>query len=101
MTPQPSPNGGEYAVHHSAAIAKEFVRLQRRASEQGKGEVFLHAAREAIRRMRRDPMVFGEPLYRLPALRLQLRCAVIRPLVVGFAVSEERREVYIKAVKLL
>jgi hypothetical protein len=45
--------------------------------------------------------VFGEPLYHLPALRLQLRCAVIRPLVIDFAVSEEGHEVYIKAVRLL
>jgi hypothetical protein len=34
-------------------------------------------------------------------MRLQLRCAVVRPLVVYFAVSEETRDVYIKAFKLL
>jgi hypothetical protein len=46
-------------------------------------------------------MTFGEPQYRLPALQLQVRCAVIRPLVMYFAVPEERPEVYIQKVKLL
>ncbi len=59
------------------------------------------ALRKVIRRLGRDPRSFGDLNYRLPALRLQVRCAVIRPIVVHFAVSEDRQEVYIKAVKLL
>jgi hypothetical protein len=42
----------------------------------------------------------ANPFYRLPALRMNVRCAVIRPISVDFAVSEDRPLVFIKAVKL-
>ena len=43
----------------------------------------------------------GEPLYRLPTLRLWMRTVVVAPLVIDFAVSEDRPIVYIKSGKLL
>jgi hypothetical protein len=46
-------------------------------------------------------MGLGEPLYRLPVLRMQVRSVAIRPLSVAFAVCEDRPLVYINAVKLL
>jgi hypothetical protein len=61
----------------------------------------LTAIREVIVRLRNDPTEFGEPLYRLPVMRMQLRCASIRPLYVDFAVCDDRPLVFIKAVKLL
>jgi hypothetical protein len=93
--------GDEYEVHNSDAIAKAFLRLQRQATREGRGEEFLRAGRAVYDRLRRDPTAFGEPLYRLPALRLQVRCVAIRPLYVDFAVCEDRPLVFIKAVKLL
>ena len=99
-----SPNGEgypSYKVHNSQAISNEFKKLQRRATRQGRGEEFLQAAHEAYERMSQGPLNFGEPLYRLPAMRLQIRCAVVPPLVFHFAVSEVRPIVYIQAVKVL
>jgi hypothetical protein len=59
------------------------------------------AAREIGHRLKRDPDDFGEPLYRLPALRLQVRHAVSGPLLIYFAVHEDRPLVFIKQVLLL
>jgi hypothetical protein len=100
MTFASSSNGDpRYDVEISGTNAADI--LARQASRAGIGREFVAAFRAVIARLRRDPNHFGEPLYRLPTMRLQVRCAVIRPLVVDFAVSEERPEVYIKSVKLL
>ena len=96
-----SGEGGGYEVHNSAAIARAFLELQRQAAQQGRGEELLRAARLVYDRLRQDPNELGEPLYRLPALRMQVRCAVIRPLSVDFAICEDRPLVFIKAVRLL
>ena len=48
-----------------------------------------------------NPVEFGEPLYRLPALRLQVRHGAVGPLLIHFAVHENRPLVFIKSVTLL
>jgi len=73
-------SGEEFEVHNSASIARAFVRLQRRAAREGRGVEVLEAAKEMYERIRTSAREFGEPLYRLPALRMEIRCAVIRPL---------------------
>jgi hypothetical protein len=100
MTPAPQPSQ-PFRVVFSATSAQGIRELQRRASRQGRGEEFLAAVRQVADRLRDDPTDFGEPLYRLPALRLRVRCAVIGPLGVHFAVHEEQPVVFISSVKLL
>jgi hypothetical protein len=82
-----SANGGHrYEVHLSGAVAQSLRRLQREASREGRGKAVLSAIRQIVRRLTRDPLNFGEPLYRLPALRMNVRQGAIRPLFVDFAV---------------
>ncbi len=59
------------------------------------------AFRHIYLRLQQDPNAFGEPLYRLPALRMQVRTVAVRPLVVDFAICEDRLIVFIKGVMLL
>jgi hypothetical protein len=63
--------------------------------------VVLAAVRVVWRRLSHDPNRFGEALYRLPVLRMHLRSGLVRPLVVHFAVCEDRPVVFIKGVTLL
>ena len=56
---------------------------------------------EIIRRLSLDPFHTGEPLYRLPGLRMQIRTCIVRPLAIDFAVCEDRPLVFIKSVHLL
>jgi hypothetical protein len=93
--------GGGYEVHNSTALAQAFLSLQRQAKQEGRGQELLQAAKMVYRRLCRDPTEFGEPLYRLPALRMRVRCVAVRPLYVDFAVCEDRPLVFIKSVKLL
>jgi hypothetical protein len=99
----PSSTNGDYPfrLEFSAVIAESLRQLQRRASREGRGKEFLLAVRQVVERLRQNPSDFGEALYRLPALRMQIRCAALGPLGIDFAVCEDQPLVFIKAVKLL
>lgn len=97
----PSRRNGSWEVHCSTAILGRIRRLQREAASQGRGRKALAAIRRIRQRLSHDPFGFGEPLYHLPALKLQVRTAIVLPLLVDFAVSEERPMVFIKNVELL
>ena len=96
-----SANGGAYEVHCSEANKQALRRIQRQASLQGRGAQAIAAFREIIHRLMHDPMSAGEPHYRLPVMRIQVRSVTVRPLIVDFGVCEDRPLVFIKAVKLL
>jgi hypothetical protein len=90
-----------YQVHVSGAIARRIEQVQRQASLEGRGQAALKAFKEILNHLEREPTVFGEPLYRLPGLRMRVRHAAIRPLFVGFAVCEDWPLVFIKGIRLL
>ena len=97
-----SANGDrQFELKISGTIAEALRRLQRQASREGRGKVFLSALRKAVEGLRRRATELGEPLYRLPALRMQVRLVVIGPLVIDYAVSEDQPLVFFKSVKLL
>ena len=97
-SPDPHP---QWEVRASGAVFSRLRELQRQASREGRGDEFLEAVRQVYQNLRNQPTSFGEPLYRLPTLRLQVRSGAVRPLFVNFAVSEDRPLVFIKGVKLL
>jgi hypothetical protein len=97
-----SAHGGQpFHVVYSATIAQTIRELQRRASRQDRGEEFLAAVRTVWGRLRDDPTSFGEALYRLPTLRLCVRCALMAPLGIHFAVHDDLPIVFVSSVKLL
>jgi hypothetical protein len=101
MTP-PATNGERpYRIEISGIVRESILRLQRRASDAGKGEEFRAAMRFALDRIIHSPLTAGEPQYRLSALKMQVRVVVRRPLVIHYGVCEDRAVVYIKVVQLL
>jgi hypothetical protein len=94
-------NGGQFEVHCSGAIARSLKDLQKQATLEGRGEQVLKAIQQIWHRLVHEPFEFGEPLYRLPAMRMQVRHGAVLPLFVDFAVCEDRPLVFIKGVKLL
>jgi hypothetical protein len=99
--PRPTNNGGRYEVHSSGAIARRLKQIQKQAKKQGRGEQVLSAIRQIWHRLSYDPLEFGEPLYHLPALRLQVRHGIVSPLRIYFGVHEDKPLVFIKVVTLL
>lgn len=99
MTP-PS-HGRSWEVHISRMVAQSLLKLQDQASGEGRGESLIVAFGAIIDQLRRAPTVCGEPSYQLPVLRMQVRRVSLRPLIVHFAVCEDRPLVFIRAVSLL
>ena len=88
-----------YAVVMSKQNKKLLLEKHREAALLGKGAQFLAAFRLILQRLHRDPLIFGEPIYRLPALRLAVRQAMVSPLFVDYAVHEELPIVFIRGFK--
>ncbi len=101
MMPPPENAGHVWKVHLSKAVADSLLRIQRQATEEGRGQEALAAFRQIVKGLYSDPTGQGEPLYRLPGLHLLIRSVALRPLVVHFAVSEDQPLVFIRSVKLL
>jgi hypothetical protein len=99
----PVSEGGasSFQVHISGVIAQKLREVQHQANLEGQGKAALSAFRAIVGRLRQDPMDFGEMLYYLPALRMQIRHAAIKPIFVDFAVSKDHALVFIKGVELL
>jgi hypothetical protein len=82
-------------------ILQQLRQLQRQANRSGRGDEMFAALQLAAQRLRLDARNSGEPTYRLPAMKLQIRCAVVPPLIFHFGVSEDRRVVYVKGIESL
>jgi hypothetical protein len=95
-------NGGaRYHVTLLEPFTQAIKRSQRKAGLQGRGEEFLSALRQIVEQIQYDPHRLGEPLYHLPALRLQVRSVALGPLHVTFGVHEDRPIVFLQGARLL
>jgi hypothetical protein len=90
-----------YEVQVSGAIKDEIRRVHRRAARQGRGKAVTRAFRRIVQRLEIDPFNVGEPIYRLPSLRMQVRTVIVQPIVVDFAICEDHPHIFIKGRKLL
>lgn len=99
--PRSDRNGERHEVHWSGAVVKIVRRLQRQAVREGRGDAFLAALKSIWRFLRRDPIHFGVPLFRLPAMRLQVRHGAVWPIIIYFAVNDDESLVFIRGIKLL
>jgi hypothetical protein len=97
------PGNGDprYEVYCSGLIAKSIRDVHRQAVKEGRGQAMVDAFRLAVRQLRQNPTRFGDPLYRLPALRMQVYTAVVQPIALHYAVCTDRPLVFIKAILLL
>ncbi len=97
----PGNGGPRHEVYCSGLVAKSIQEVHQQATREGRGQAMLDAFRQAVQRLSQNPNNFGEPLYRLPVLRMQVCTAVVRPIAIDFAVCTDRPLVFIKGVILL
>jgi hypothetical protein len=90
-----------YDIRMSALTKAVVKQLHAQAVQAGTGQKFLAALRQILEQLRTNPLNFGEPVYRLPALRLLVRQGALLPVVVDYAVHEDRPLVFIRGFKLL
>jgi hypothetical protein len=90
-----------YSVHLAGITKAEIKNLHVQARADGRSKRFLRALRRIIEQLQSQPLVFGEPLYRLPALKLLICQAVVDIVAVYYAVHDERPIVFVHALKVL
>ncbi len=91
----------QYSVSVSLFQRQRLLQLHQQADARGQGQRFVDAYREIVRRLQRDPRVFGEHLFTLPIIKLEIRQAAIHPLVVDYGIHMEQNIVLIQAFKML
>src|SRR5207237_328280 len=102
MNPDPISNGiRPFRIEASEVVRSAIEQLKDTAHRERRGAQFVTALRSIVGRLQSNPNRFGERLFSLPAMRLETRCAVVPPIYLDFAVSEERRVVYLRTIKLL
>jgi hypothetical protein len=101
MTSQGNGEPAEYQVIVSEQVGVLIKQAHREAAQRGQGKPFVVALRTIQRRLQKDPHVFGEPLFHLPALKLLVYHAVVPPLVVHYALHQERPLAIVRSVELL
>jgi hypothetical protein len=96
----PGNGARRFEVHCSGAMAETVRTLHRLAARQGRGKAVTNAFQMILHRLERNPYDVGEPVYRLPILRMQVRLVTLGPLSVEFAVCDDRPLIFIKGVRL-
>lgn len=97
----PSSNGGPtFRIEMSLAIEESIIGLLKHAVQEGRGVEFYQAMSLVMERIRHSARSAGEPLYRLPALKMQVRLIAQLPIIVHYGVCENRDVAYIKLVTL-
>jgi hypothetical protein len=86
-----------FHVNYSAVLQK-LKAILRQAKAAGKLAKFQEAALEFDRRLRTDPLEFGELKSYLKSLDLKMHIAFARPLMVEFGIQEKLRIVIVKRV---
>ena len=94
-------NGHLFKFIVSHVVATRLKQLQKEASAKGKGEQFLAAFRALRDRLKKDPHTVGDPTYSLPNLRMTLYIVAVRPLVMNYAIHEQKPFVVVQSVHLL
>ena len=85
----------------SGELRERIKACYHEAVKENHQQEFLAALTEINRRLTEEPIEFGDPLYRLPLLKLQIRSAAIRPVFVEYGVSEEHPLVVLRRIKLM
>jgi hypothetical protein len=94
-------NGTLYQISFSGLIAQELKKLSKHAKAAGVGKEFVEALELAVFRMRHDPWGFGEMVGRLHHAKAVIHVRLVKPLLIEFAILEEKPIVFIKRVQLM
>ena len=90
-----------YIVRFAGTAKEQAKQRFQEALQAGNEKRFVAALRKIHEQLRRQPHTFGEPLYRLPALRLMVYQCAVAPLFVVYGAHEERPFVFVRDVRVL
>lgn len=92
---QPSQGVPPFRVVYSERCREQFRQLLSRARARGRAAEVAQLVRDVNRRLEWIPLDFGEPTHDLVYLGIREYVGTVPPLVVTYAVDEDRRIVYV------
>jgi len=93
-------NGTLYEISFSGFIAQEIKKLHKNAKAMGIGKEYVEALTYAVFRLQHQPWSFGELVSHLKVAKLMVHVRIVKPLLIEFAIHEEKPIVFIKRVEL-
>ena len=91
----PNGPGTHFRVIYSELVRTSLRDLFAQARKAGNLAEVVAAVRTIHGHLQTQPLVFGEPQTTYQHLGLQARQGAVRPLIVYYAVDEQRRHVYV------
>jgi hypothetical protein len=92
---------GKYRVEMTGPALLDAKTAARSAEERGAGDKFRDAVARIWSRLERDPIEFGEPMYELRAMKMEVRKAAVAPVYVEYGVHKDEPLVVIRRVRWL
>ncbi len=90
-----------WRIISSKKVDHDFGKILLRVYAEGRLRPTLEAMKYLRGKFAADPMEAGEPKHRLKHLGLLLCVATRRPLLIHYAVDEQRQWVYLRRITLL
>ena len=94
-------NGQHYQLIFSGFLAQELKLLNKRAKAAGLGKAYLEALDSAVFQMQHDPWAYGELIGHVEQPPLKVHVRIVKPLVIEFAIHENKPLVLIRRIQLL
>ncbi|MCI0740898.1 MAG: hypothetical protein L0Y72_17755 [Gemmataceae bacterium] len=101
MTVQGNGEPSYFKIDISGLVARKTKELLEAANVKGIGPEARAALRSILKRIGSDPLGFGEQIQDKKHLRMVVHVACRPPLVVQFAINEEKRFVIIQQIRFL
>lgn len=90
-----------YKVVISTYLTQQAYKLHDVAVEHNLGKAFVEALDVIERGLRTNPREFGDPLFRLPALKLQIYMRGVFPIAVDYGVHDKLPLVIVRGFRLM
>jgi hypothetical protein len=97
-----SPNGSpSFRVVTSGVLKQQIKALHLEAAKKGYAAAYLESLRTIYKHLGEEPRRFGEPQFRLPAMRMTVYHRALFPVTVGFGVHDTLPFVIVRGFRLM
>lgn len=92
---------GRYSVDLTGVARADYLAAIRAAEEVEAGQSVIDGLSRIWARLQHDPREFGEPMYHLDAMRMEVRNAAMASIYVEYGVHDDKPVVLVRRVRWL
>jgi hypothetical protein len=91
----------QFKVIISGRLKRVIEELHGQAAQLGLGREFLATLRKIHHNLETNPRTFGDPLFRLPSMKLLVYHAMVSRVAVDYGVHDENKLVIVRNIRFL